>query len=175
MTRCQITVVEPSADSEIAATYVKPDYRDAFLVPAQGWATVEQFASAYFLNQPRWLSMVSMNLTSRAKLVAALADSGFAQGSAVGAWQVHRRSDNEIVFGDDMGFMEYRFSMRLLASGDIEASTAVKYRWQRMSHLYFSIVKPMHRRFVPMSLRAAISPEQAAALITNSARPTSEP
>lgn len=153
-----ITEIDPTPGTLADDAYQKPDYRDAFRVSCtrQDFATVADFATAYFMNQPRWLSLVSMNLTSRDKLETALGDQSYPQGSRVGSWKVHGRSDDEILFGDNMGFMEYRFSFARRADGDIEASSAVKYRWRTMSHLYFTIVKPAHKRFVPISLRNAL-------------------
>ena len=78
------------------------------------------------------------------------------RGPQVGSWQVYKRSDDEIIFGDDMGFMEYRFSFYMDELGNVEAGTAVKFKWARLSRCYFGLVKPLHRRFVPLSLRAAL-------------------
>lgn len=154
----EIIEIEPTRHTLVDQAYPDADYRDAFHVGCarHDFATVGDFATAYFMNQPRWLSLVSMNISSRDKLEQALGDHSFSQGSQVGSWKVHGRTDDEILFGDNMGFMEYRFSFTRRADGDIEASTAVKYRWRRLSHLYFTLVKPAHKRFVPISLRGAL-------------------
>ena len=149
--------LKAAIDRAFNSTFKSADYRDGFRVETGGrYATVADFATAYFLNQPRWLSLVSMNLASRQKLKAAIANTdGYQIDTAIGSWKVYDRTEDEIVFGDNMGFMEYRFSFRLDAAGFVEASTAVKYGWGGAGRFYFAIVKPMHKRFVPISLRAA--------------------
>ena len=153
----QIFTVKPTSGTLVEGQFDTDDYRDAFLVPTAGrYRDVGEFATFYFLHQPVWLSFVSMNLPSKQRLTKALGDASFQPGSTVGSWKVHARNDREIVFGDHMGFMEYRFSFLMTDDGDVEASTAVKYRWRRLSALYFTLVKPMHRKFVPISLKAAL-------------------
>jgi hypothetical protein len=70
----------------------------------------------------------------------------------VGSWEVVERSDDEIVFGDSLGFMQYRFSFRRIDDEHIEAATAVRYRWRRTGRFYFALVRPFHRRFVAHAL-----------------------
>ena len=149
-----IEEIIPSATTVVADAFGKPDYRDAFLVKQPGHATVADFATAFFLHQPGWLARVSMNLRNRKHTLEALGDRTYAEGGSVGSWRIHARNDDEIVFGEDMGFMEYWLSFHLRPSGDVEASTVVRYSSPRLSRLYFGIVKPMHRRFLPRALRA---------------------
>ncbi|MGH1488940.1 MAG: DUF2867 domain-containing protein [Acidimicrobiales bacterium] len=153
----RIREIPPTPGTAIDQVFTPADYRDCFLVETgDRYPTVADFASAYFLNQPRWLSLLSMNLASRKKLKAAIADAnGYQVDTAIGSWKVYNRTEEEIVFGDNMGFMEYRFSFRLDGAGFVEASTAVKYSWGGTGRFYFALVKPMHKRFVPISLRAA--------------------
>ena len=162
-----IKEVIPSTGTLIETIFDAADYRDAFVVPASSvpFTSVAAYATAYFVNQPRWLSLVSMNLATQARLHRAIDDATFAEGDSVGSWKVHGRSSDEIVFGDDMGFMEYRFSFWLRPDGAIEASTAVRYKWRRVGRYYFAIVKPMHKRFVPISLRATLG-ESTSVLVT---------
>lgn len=155
----KVRLIEPAVDTLVAAMYDEPDYRDAFLIPGN-WHNVEEFTTAFFTGQPRLLARLSMN-SSPAVIRAAVGDQSYAEGSSVGSWRVHGRSDREIVFGDDMGFMEYRFSFRLRDDEQIEASTAVKYKSARMGPIYFSIVKPFHRRFVAIALRNAAKTAQS--------------
>jgi len=158
----QIDDMTPPVDTIAANLFRDVDYRDAFLVAGASFATVDDAARAYFLNQPQWISIISMNVLSRKAFVDVVASATFEAGTAVGAWKVYDRSADEIVFGDDMGFMEYRFSLRLRPEGHVrpgvEASTVVRYRWRRASHFYFTLVKPFHRLFVPMSLKAMVRP-----------------
>lgn len=67
------------------------------------------------------------------------------------------RSDNEIVFGEFMGFMDYRFSMRMDTdkSDKLEVSTVVKLN-TKMGKYYFAVVKLIHKKFVNMSLHNLI-------------------
>ncbi len=146
---------EPSVGTLVAASFTEPDYRDGFdvILGEDGVDDVAEFARAYFLSQPRWLSLVSMNLVTRQRLVEEVGDGDFAMGDTIGSWKVFDRSDDEIVFGDHMGFMEYRFSFRRVDRHLVQASTSVKYVWPRVGPVYFGLVKPMHVRFVLMSLR----------------------
>ena len=150
----EIREITPSTTTIVAGIFEAPEYRDAFLVEKPGHPTVADFATAFFLHQPRWLALVSMNLRSAEHRLHALGDRVYAQGDSVGSWRVHHRSDDEIVFGENMGFMEYRLSFHQRSDGDVEASTVVKYSSPRLSALYFGIVKPLHRRFVPLALKA---------------------
>jgi len=146
--------IEPSPDTLVAAVFDRPDHVDGFLITSSGAATVEDFATRYFLGQPRWLALVSMNVATRAKLIAEVGEGSYREGTAVGAWKVFGRSGNEIMFGDHMGFMEYRFSFLHRPDGNFEASTVVRY-CAPFANVYFSIVKPFHRLFVKLSLRKA--------------------
>ena len=149
-----ITPAEPTPDTLVAHAYASPDYRDAFVIHGCETASIEEFATEYFLAQPRWLATVSMNLRGHDSVAVAVADANYAEGDRVGSWQLHGRADNEIMFGEHMGFMEYRFSMLRHDDGRIEASTTVQYR-KRFGSIYFGVVKPFHTRFVQLGLRHA--------------------
>lgn len=146
-----VTPISPSTDTLVESSYDRPDYRDAYLIANPHDVTVEQFASGFFLSQPAWLARVSMNLGGGQSRRAAIGDAGYLVGSSVGSWKVHERSEDEIVFGEHMGFMEYRFSVLRRADGDIEASTVVKYL-KRFAPFYFTVVKPFHRGFIKVAL-----------------------
>ena len=150
-----VVEIEVEDGSLAASAFDQPDYRDAFQVqqPDTSWRDVDEIARAFFLGQPRWIAIVSMNLGSRADLEAALATTTFDVGTSVGSWKVYDRDDAEIVFGDDMGFMEYRFALRQVDKRTATGSTSVRYRWPRVSGFYFGLVKPFHRRFIPIAMR----------------------
>lgn len=126
-----IRSIQPTEGTLISKAFAPPDYRDAFEVDLAdgGPSTVEEFTTAYFLNQPTWLLAAGLNTISRSRIEDQIGDESYAAGSSVGTWKVHDRADGEIVFGDNMGFMEYRFGFRIDPGrpNTVEAGTAVKY------------------------------------------------
>ncbi len=154
MSASNVTSTEPTRGTLIAAAYPTADYRDAFLVESGHTGQIEDFVTRFFLQQPRWIARVSMNLSDETSRLEAIGPGEYPQGSSVGSWKVHGRSKNEIMFGEHMGFMEYRFSVLQRPDGRIEAATAVKYV-KRFGHIYFAIVKPFHRAFIKIALRNA--------------------
>ncbi|GBE24777.1 hypothetical protein BMS3Bbin02_01052 [bacterium BMS3Bbin02] len=155
-----VTEVVPLTDSLIASIFENADYRDGFRVSLSRdpHAGIEGFVTDYFRNQPAWLRLVSMNTMSLSKLARAIGDESYRPGTAIGSWKIYERSTDEIVFGDSMGFMEYRFSLRLSRKEpcSVEVSTSVRYLWRRTGRFYFAIVRPWHKRFIRMSLRHAL-------------------
>lgn len=156
MTSPHITPCAPSPDTIIAACYEQPDYSDAYVVGTANVDDVATFATQFFLSQPSWLAKVSMNTPRRQQRIDAIASGDYELGSTVGTWKVHGRSNDEIVFGEHMGFMEYRFSFLRRPDGQVEASTSVQYV-RRFGRIYFAIVKPFHIGFVKVALRNAAS------------------
>ena len=151
----------PDSRSLVGSQYDQPDYQDRFVtdVRAGRYRNVDEVVNDCFTKQPTWLRLLSTNTFSKKGVEAAIAGGGYEPDSAVGSWIVIERNHEEIVFGDDMGFMEYRFSMRLDPEDPsyVEASTAVRYKWRRTGRFYFAAVRPMHKRFVVMSMRSAVS------------------
>ena len=83
----------------------------------------------------------------------------FEPGEAIGAWIIYHRNADEIVFGESLGFMTYRFSLSLkhdTQSDTVVVSTVAKLN-DRFGKLYFSIVKLMHKRFVKLTLTNALT------------------
>jgi hypothetical protein len=155
-----VTECEPDPGSLVATIYDEPDYRDRFCVsvrPGQ-YGRVDQVASDWFTKQPAWIRLLSTNTVSTGGIETAIRQGGYGVGTRVGSWEVVQRNDNEIVFGHNMGFMEYRFSLRLLEQSLlVEGSTAVKFLWPRTGRYYFALVRPIHRRFVKLLLVKATS------------------
>ena len=154
MTEDMVSAVTPTGGTLLEAAYANPDYRDAYLVTTKHPMPVEDFATGFFLSQPRWLARVSMNLGDDTSRRHAIEAREYAEGSSVGSWRIHGRADNEIVFGEHMGFMEYRFSMLRRPDGRIEAGTTVRYL-KRFGPIYFAFVKPFHRGFIRIVLKNA--------------------
>ena len=70
--------------------------------------------------------------------------------------KIFNRNKNEIVFGDDMGFMEYRFSMLYNPNTNrVEVSTLVHYK-SIMGKYYFALIKFMHKKFIIISLKNVV-------------------
>lgn len=156
MTSQRITPCTPTPHTFIAGAYEQPDYNDAYIVGDANVDDVATFATQFFLSQPAWLAKASMNTPKRQQRIDAIATGDYEVGSAVGTWKVHGRNNDEIVFGEHMGFMEYRFSFLRRPDGRVEASTSVQYV-RRFGRIYFAIVKPFHIRFVKLALRNAAS------------------
>jgi len=129
------------------------DYSDYFttFIDTQRFTTIDTFVKRYFETQPRWLAMISMNLFSKASMQKALKNNDFTVDEYIGSWKIYLRNENEIVFGDDMGFMEYRFSMRI-DDNIFRSATVVQYKG-RMGKYYFALVKLLHQKFVLLSLQ----------------------
>ncbi len=148
--------ISPLSDALVQTALLNVDYRDAIAatISAGRVATVVDFARAYFLAQPAWLRTVSMNQPSRSKLERAVSAAKFEPGESIGSWKIYQRNADEIVFGESLGFMTYRFSLSLkhaAQSDTIIASTVAKLN-DRFGEMYFSIVKLMHKRFVKLTL-----------------------
>ena len=129
------------------------DYSDCFVenIDITKFKTIDIFVKKYFETQPRCLSIISMNIFSKSGMQKALENNLFTVNDTIGNWKIYLRNDKEIVFGDDMGFMEYRFSMRL-DNNRLRVSTIVQYKG-KMGKYYFSLVKLLHQKFVLLSLR----------------------
>ena len=128
------------------------DYADCFVLNNINFSTIDDFAKKYFLSQPLWLNIVSQGVFSKKSIEEKIKVSKFKKDTSVGSWKIYNRDENEIVFGDDMGFMEYRFSMIYdKTTKTIEVSTVVQYKG-RMGKYYFALVKLLHKKFVIMSL-----------------------
>ncbi|OGQ21516.1 MAG: hypothetical protein A3I05_03680 [Deltaproteobacteria bacterium RIFCSPLOWO2_02_FULL_44_10] len=156
-----IKEIAPLPDTLVQSALSGADYRDAFAVdvPSGRYATITDFARAYFLAQPAWLRIISMNQLSRTKMEQNVKSAKFAPGEAIGSWKIYARNDHEIVFGESLGFMTYRFSLSLKQGSQTDtvmASTITKIN-SRFGKIYFFLVRLLHKRFVRLTLRYAIS------------------
>ena len=152
--------VEPAADALVRTALPEPDYRDALRVrvPAGLFSDIDDFAKSFFLAQPFWMRTISMNLPSRAKLENAIEQAGFGPGEKIGSWRIYERNENEIVFGETLGFMTYRFSLRFTETngeGTVEASTVARLS-NILARVYFSVVRLVHKPFIRMALISAL-------------------
>jgi hypothetical protein len=146
----KITEITP-IDSTLAFKEFKQiDYQDSFEIIGS-FKSVDEFAKEYFLSQPLWLSVVSMNIFSKKSIKKAIDKSLFTQDSSIGSWKIYTRDEKEIVFGDDMGFMEYRFFMLWVDETKVKVGTVVQFKG-RFGKYYFAMVKLMHKKFIRMSL-----------------------
>ncbi len=151
-----IKPTQPNSNSLVFNSFENTYYRDAFKLSfkKEKFTTIEEFAKTYFMAQPTWLRAISMNTFSKEKMQENITQSKFQIGTKIGSWEIFAKNENEIVFGESMGFMDYRFSMRLDKNtyDNIEVSTVVKLN-SFMGKYYFSIVKLMHTKFVTLSLK----------------------
>jgi len=95
---------------------------------------------------------VSFQLLSRENLLKQLEKNRFQKGSIVGAWSVYGRDEQEIAFGQDMGFMEYVFTFHLASPNLLKVATVVQYKGA-LGKYYFNVVKFFHKPFVRLSLK----------------------
>ena len=151
-------IVEKDINTSILAykEFEHIDYEDCFKIAAINFAGVDEFAKEYFLSQPLWLNIVSQGMFSKKNIEKKIETSRFQKNTYIGTWKVFNRNENEIVFGDDMGFMEYRFSMVFKAKTNrIEVSTLVQYK-SIMGKYYFLLIKFMHKKFIIISLENVV-------------------
>jgi hypothetical protein len=154
---------EITPDTKTLVYNALPDssYHDAIegqLTPGR-FATIDNFCRQYFQAQPLWLSTVSMNVTSRAKLGQMIAGTHFQPGESIGSWKIYDRNKNEIVFGEQLGIMTYRFSLRLEHDAEVDrviASTSARMN-NTFGRFYFSLVRLIHKRFVRLTLWNAVT------------------
>ena len=142
----------------LVSTALEPiDYSDCFstIIDIQRFTTIDTFVKRYFETQPRWLAMISMNLFSKSSMQKALKDNHFTVNEQISNWKIYLRDDKEIVFGDDMGFLVYRFAMRI-DDDLLHVATVVQYKG-KMGKYYFAFVKLLHQKFVLLSLKYPLS------------------
>jgi hypothetical protein len=140
-------------DDMLVSSVLTPiDYSDCFetKVSNDTFPNIDTFVRRYFETQPRWLMAISMNILKKETMQKALERGTFNVDESVGSWKVYARNEEEVVFGDDMGFMEYRFAVRL-DDTRLRVSTVVQYKG-KMGKYYFALVKLLHQKFVLMSL-----------------------
>lgn len=149
-------IVEQKLQSNniVSKSFDTIDYSDSFLVTFKNiqFQTIDEFANSYFLSQPSVLRIISQNSFSRKSIINDIANSKFQKNTQIGSWKVYERTDSEILFGENMGFMEYRFSMKYLDKTNVEVSTVVKFT-TFLAKYYFVIVKLLHKKFVLISLK----------------------
>ncbi len=155
-----MTEHEPDPDSLVGSIFDHADYRDRFRVevPVGQYGSVDEVVDDWFTSQSSLIRLLSTNTLSL-KTIDEATGHGYDVGSKIGSWKVVERDASEIVFGEPMGFMEYRYSLRLVERGNtaVEGSTAVKYLWRRTGKYYFALARPLHRRFIKRGLKAATS------------------
>jgi len=158
----KIDILETKANqnSLVYNAFNKIDYRDAFQIKysRDTFKNIDAYAKSYFLSQPTWLRLISMNTISKQKIIESINQSNFQIDSNIGSWKIFSRDDKEIVFGDSMGFLDYRFSMRIDKNhiDQIEVSTVIKLNGF-MGKYYFAGVRLMHTKFVLISLQNVIN------------------
>lgn len=127
------------------------DYSDTFCIYSdKEFNNVDEFASAYFLSQPFWLRLISQNSFSKVKIQKQILSNNFITGSTIGSWKVFDRNELEIVFGENLGFMSYRFALSIL--NEIPTVVTVVRFQSKLAKYYFNIVKILHTKFIKISL-----------------------
>ena len=135
----------------LVSTLLNPiDYTDCFELKLQ-IDTIDNFTRDYFLAQPTWLRLISFGLLRKKVLIDLLDKTYFQKNDSIGQWKIYGRNEKEIVFGQDMGFMEYCFSFYQKDEETLNVSTIVQYKG-KMGKFYFAIVSLLHKPFVKLSL-----------------------
>lgn len=144
----------PKKDTLTHHAFASIDYEDAWTIEdlPDGITRVDTFAEHFFLAQPLWLRVISMQRIRKMYILDAIKTDRFAEGSKIGSWRIFEHNRQEIVFGESLGFMQYRFGM-LFEKEKCAAylSTVVHYQGS-MGKFYFALVEPLHRRFVLKTL-----------------------
>jgi hypothetical protein len=160
-------------NSFIQSSFRVIDYHDAFAgeFDLNRDISIDECVYAFFESAPNWVNFL-MNL--RNKLVKNLglkssdvfdinnqkADFKMEVGSGLGVFKILRRSDQEVMMGEDDKHLNFRVSLLLNQVGgstkySLILSTAVKMNnW--FGKLYFLPVKPIHKLIVPVMLRGII-------------------
>ena len=155
-----IREIEPPAGMLVQAALPDADYCDAHeaRTTPRRFDSITAFSRAFFLAQPAWLRTISMGVPSRSKMEQILATTKFAPGEKIGSWEIFDRDENEIVFGESLGFMSYRYSMCLKHESDadlVTAATVVRLN-SGFGKAYFSIALLLHKRFLRLILKNAL-------------------
>jgi hypothetical protein len=152
-----IKEIAPDFTSLVATSLPRIDYRDALTaeVATQQFHNVDAFAQTFFRQQPAWLRLVSIGVARRGKLEQILAKTVLEPGQKIGSWKIFQRNQNEIVFGEEMVFMSYRFSLSLFPQeiADRIGSATVVQLHGKLGKVYFGLVKILHLRFIKLSLK----------------------
>lgn len=136
--------------------FTDPDYRDHFtLRPGRPFASLDDFVSRLVLDQPSWLTKLSMGIGATDRRRAALVDLAAGRTDRIGNWAVVERGPATITFGEDMGIMRYRLRYELLDDGTVTAATEVEQTTHWFGPIYWTLATPLHRRFLPRLLRNA--------------------
>ena len=162
------------ADTFVSGAFAEVDYADAYRVklPSAGTRTgdrdIDSVARAMFSAAPGWVELL---LRLRDRLVGLiglktappnarrdLACAALQPGDTLGLFKVFRRSDDEILMGEDDRHLDFRVSV-LLQSQDDERwaviTTVVRFNnW--LGRAYFLPVRPLHRLIVPAMMRNAV-------------------
>lgn len=142
---------------DLSRPFVAPDYADRFVLemPAERFDTIDDFIRALALNQPSWLTGISMGIRDGDAVRAAVGVDPLTPGDAIGNWAVVERSDTSVTFAEDMGIMAYRIGYRWEGPTRIVAETEVVQRSRLLGRLYWGLATPLHKRFLTRMLHNA--------------------
>ncbi|HYD95450.1 MAG TPA: DUF2867 domain-containing protein [Noviherbaspirillum sp.] len=154
-------------ETSIRHCFSRTDLADAFsiLLPAGASSDPERLAHVVFGAQAPWvgalmrvrdLVMARFGVKTSAELQA---DAGSSAGRRLGIFRIYRRSDTEIVLGEDDGHLDFRLSVLVRAqpSGavrELVVSTVVHCH-NRLGRAYLAVIKPFHKQVVRSSLNRA--------------------
>ena len=151
-------IIKPITYQEdfLASSLLQPiDYSDCFELKAD-FTSIDDFSKKYFLAQPFWLRAISFGIFRKKTLDTLLTQTVFQKDDAIGQWKVYGRDDKEIVFGQNMGFMEYCFTFQQEDNQTTKVATLVQYKG-KMGKYYFAIASLLHKPFVRLSLNNTLN------------------
>ena len=147
----------------LSEPFSAPDYLDRFVLetPNAAFDDIDDFVRALALNQPSWLTGISMGIRGRDAVRAAVGNGPLVPGDAIGNWEVVQRSDCRVTFAEDMGIMAYRISYRWEQPNRVVAETEVVQRSRVLGRVYWGLATPLHKRFLTRMLRNAAAVDAA--------------
>lgn len=135
-------------------TFNDPQYRDHFaLTSTTAFDGIEDFVEDLAMNQPSWLTRVSMGISGRSTLQRAVIDA--LDGGSLGNWRTIERTPTSITFAEDMRIMRYRLTFELESSTQVSARTVVVQQSRFVGPTYWLLAVPLHKRFLQKLMRRA--------------------
>ena len=142
---------------ELSQPFVAPDYVDRFALETAtaSFGDIDRFIRALALNQPSWLTGVSMGIRDLDRVRSAVEAGPLEPGDAIGNWEIVQRGETSVTFAENMGIMAYRISYRWENEQRIVAETEVMQRSRVLGRLYWGLATPLHKRFLTRMLHNA--------------------
>jgi len=151
----EITEVGVPHNSLINYEIETPTYMDGLKFELKSGESVDvrELVKNFFISQPIWLLTIMNNTISKSKLEQSLNNIDSRQGCRAGHWKVSKANENEIVFGEWLGFIEHRLSFYKVNNrkNEFMIMSSVKTH-NKFGAFYFFFVKLVHMRLVKFAI-----------------------